>query len=68
MERELDREIRASELLIQQAIDALRCYEIAKSNAAPLEVERLRVLVESLFQAVTEHHLRAAGCYLSTLH
>jgi len=64
-----DEEIRASELLIQQAVDGLRRYENAQSNGASAEeVERLRVLAESLFQAVTEHHLRAAGCALSILH
>ncbi|PNQ93390.1 hypothetical protein CCU68_06610 [Pseudomonas gingeri NCPPB 3146 = LMG 5327] len=69
MRWQLNEGVRASELLIQQAVDGLRRYETALSKGASTEeVERLRMMAESLFQAVTEHHLRAAGCYLSTLH
>nr|WP_256262842.1 hypothetical protein [Pseudomonas gingeri] len=69
MRRKLDDGFRASELLIQQAVEGLRRYEAALSKGASTEeIKRLRVLAESLFQAVTEHHLRAAGCYLSTRH
>ncbi|ANY87640.1 hypothetical protein IEC33019_2081 [Pseudomonas putida] len=43
--------IEAGEPLIQQAVDAMREYHQAQDSGAPLEeVERLRLLAESLFQ------------------
>ncbi|MEX5340453.1 hypothetical protein [Pseudomonas sp. I2] len=48
--------------LMQQAIDALRRYHEAEdSGAASEEVERLRLLAESLYQAVTDYQLYALG-------
>jgi len=42
--------------LIQQAIDAQRRYHEAQRNGArPDEVERLRILADSLFQTVTDY-------------
>lgn len=45
-----------------EAVDAMRRYHAAQSSgAAPEEVERLRLIAEASFQAVTEHQLRAFG-------
>ncbi|OLS63921.1 hypothetical protein PSEMO_12350 [Pseudomonas putida] len=54
--------IEASEPLMQQAIEALRRYHEAKAaESSPDEIERLRMLADSLFQAVSEYQLRALG-------
>ncbi|MEX5340576.1 hypothetical protein [Pseudomonas sp. I2] len=54
--------ILAGEPLMQQAIDALRRYHEAEdSGVASEEVERLRLLAESLYQAVTDYQLYALG-------
>nr|WP_277355679.1 hypothetical protein [Pseudomonas kurunegalensis] len=51
--------VEAGEPLIQQAIDAFREYHQAQdSGAPPEEVERLRLLAESLFQVVSDYQLR----------
>lgn len=51
--------VEAGEPLIQQAFDAMREYHQAQDNCAPPEeVERLRLLAESLFQAVSDYQLR----------
>jgi len=65
--------VEAGEPLIQQAIDAMRLYHEAQDyGAPPEEVERLRLLAESLFQAGSDYQLRvvakARGKYLPPLH
>ncbi|WP_349987147.1 hypothetical protein ABMQ39_16595 [Pseudomonas alloputida] len=51
--------VEAGEPLIQQAIDAMREYHQAQDRGAPIEeVERLRLLAESLFQVVSDYQLR----------
>lgn len=51
--------VEAGEPLIQQAVAAMREYHQAQDNGAPPEeVERLRLLAESLFQAVSDYQLR----------
>lgn len=65
--------VEAGEPLIQQAIDALREYHQAQDRGAPAEeIERLRVLAESLFQVVSDYQLRviakARGKDLPPLH
>ncbi|WP_228533512.1 hypothetical protein [Pseudomonas sp. UFMG81] len=58
----LREKIEAGEPLMQQAIEALRRYHEAKAaESPPDEVERLKMLAESLFQAVSEYQLRAFG-------
>lgn len=57
--------VEAGEPLIQQAIDAMREYHQAKDCGAPAEeVERLRLLAESLFQAVSDYQLRVVATAL----
>ncbi|MEN5216865.1 hypothetical protein ABE484_13495 [Pseudomonas pudica] len=54
--------VEAGEPLIQQAIDAVREYHQAQDcNAPPEEVERLRLLADSLYQAVIDYQLIQAG-------
>ncbi|QJQ21378.1 hypothetical protein HG549_16070 [Pseudomonas sp. SK] len=54
--------IEAGEPLIQQAVDAMREYHQAQDRGAPPEeIERLRLLAESLFQAVSDYQLRAVA-------
>lgn len=69
MKQTLQQMMEAGEPLMQQAIDAMRRYHEAKAAGSPVEdVERLRGLAESLFQAVSDYQLRALGCQASTLH
>ncbi|WP_323115339.1 hypothetical protein [Pseudomonas guariconensis] len=52
----------AGDQLIQQAIDATRKYHEAKDMGAPeAEVARLKLLADSLYQAVTEFQLKSQG-------
>lgn len=65
--------VEAGEPLIQQAVDALREYHQAQDRGAPSEeIERLRLLAESLFQVVSDYQLRviakARGKDLPPLH
>lgn len=65
--------VEAGEPLIQQAVDALREYHQAQDKGGPAdEVERLHLLAESLFQAVTDYQLRVIakvrGTELPKLH
>jgi hypothetical protein len=54
--------VEAGEPLIQQAVDAMRKYQQAEAAGHPQEeVERLRLLAESLFQAVSDYQLRAVA-------
>ncbi|MDT8921775.1 hypothetical protein RBE51_02820 [Pseudomonas taiwanensis] len=65
--------VEAGEPLIQQAVDAMREYHQAQDRRAPPEeVERLRLLAESLFEAVSDYQFRviakARGKNLPPLH
>lgn len=52
-----------------RAVDALRHYhEAQKDGSSAVEVERLRQVAESLFQAVTDYQLRALGGPSGTIH
>ncbi|MDM9555960.1 MULTISPECIES: hypothetical protein [Pseudomonas] len=54
--------VEAGEPLIQQAIEAMREYHQSQDRGAPLEeVERLRLLADSLYQAVIDYQLIQAG-------
>lgn len=60
--------IEAGEPLIQQAIDAIREYHQAEDRGAPPEeVERLRLLADSLYNAAIDYQLVAAGQPPSTI-
>ncbi|MCP6697687.1 hypothetical protein D3C77_20000 [compost metagenome] len=69
MKKTLAGVIEAGEPLIQQAIETQRQYHTAQDAGRPAEeVERLRLLAESLFQAVTEYQLRSLGGPARSLH
>ncbi|MGB5954964.1 hypothetical protein [Pseudomonas sp.] len=54
--------IEAGERLIQLAIEANRKFRAAKAAAAPAEeVDRLRLLADSLYNAVVDFQLIKAG-------
>lgn len=47
---------------MQQAVEAMRIYHEARDlGAPPEEVERLRILAESLFQAIIDYQLQVLG-------
>lgn len=59
----------ASEPLMQQAVDAMRRYHEARDSVTSAEeVERLRLVAESLYQAVNEYQLDALGGEGATRH
>lgn len=52
-----------------QAVEAMRCYHEAQAAGQPAEaVERLRLIAEAQFQAVTDYQLRAWGRSSSSTH
>ena len=45
-----------------EAVEAMRRYHEAQGKGAPaIEVERLRLIAEALFQAVTDYQMKAFG-------
>lgn len=52
-----------------EVVKAMRCYHDAQCRGAPeIEVERLRLIAESLFQAVTDYQMKAFGKGGGTTH
>ncbi|PSS58862.1 hypothetical protein [Pseudomonas sp. BBP2017] len=52
-----------------EAVEAMRRYHEAMDAGAPaIEVENLRQVAESLFQAVTDYQMRAYGIGGGTIH
>ncbi|NTY90428.1 hypothetical protein [Pseudomonas putida] len=48
--------------LYVEAVEAMRRYHEAQATGAPEnDVERLRLIAESLFQAVTDYQMKAFG-------
>lgn len=61
--------VEAGAALIQQAIDAMREFRAAEAANAPAEeVERLRVLADSLYHAVIDFQLIEAKQPPDTIH
>lgn len=51
------------------AMDALKRYQEAKASGSSAdEVERLRQIAESQFQAVTDYQLKSLGCSTRSSH
>lgn len=49
--------VEAGEPLIQQAVDAVRHHREAEAaGKSPAEIERLRLLADSLYQGVTDYY------------
>lgn len=62
MKRTIDGMVEAGEPLLLEALEALRTYHNAQAAGVPAEeVERLRVIAESAYQAVTDYQLYALG-------
>lgn len=69
MKRTLIGMIEAGEPLMQQALDALRKHQQAEADGLPeTEVNHLRLLADSLYQAVIDYQLVKAGQPPSTIH
>lgn len=69
MKRTIQGMVEAGEPLMREAISALRRYHQAQeSGVAPKEVERLRLMAESAFQAVSDYQLYALGHQPLTRH
>lgn len=52
-----------------EAVEAMRHYHAAQaSGAAGEDVERLRLIAEAAFQAVTDYQLRAFGKTSTSVH
>lgn len=69
MKQSLSEAIVSLEPLTKEAIEALRRYHDAQNaGAAPHEVERLRLLAESLFQAVSAYQAGLLGGPIPSLH
>ena len=51
------------------AVEAMRQYHEALDTGAPVaEAERLRLIAESLFQAIIDYQMKAFGCGRGTTH
>ncbi|UVK81246.1 hypothetical protein LOY46_16900 [Pseudomonas sichuanensis] len=62
MKRSLEKVIMPDSPQMQQAVEAMRIYHEARDlGAPPAEVERLRILAESLFQAIIDYQLQVLG-------
>ena len=69
MKRTLEGMALAGEPLLRDALEAIRAHRDAEEGGAPLEeVERLRLLADSLYNAVIDYQLIAAGQPPSTTH
>ncbi|UPK86826.1 hypothetical protein [Pseudomonas sp. A2] len=52
----------AGEPLLRQALEAIRAHRAAEENGSPIEeVERLRLLADSLYNAAIDYQLVAAA-------
>lgn len=69
MKRTLEGMALAGEPLLWKALEAVRAHRDAETGGAPPEeVERLRLLAESLYQAVLDFQLIAAGHLPDKIH
>ena len=69
MKRTILEMIETGELLLQQAIEAMRHpREAEAAGKSPAEIQRLRLLADSLYQAVTDYHPQAIADGSQTLH
>lgn len=62
MKRDVTKVLLPDHQAFSDAMEALKRYHEAKDfGAPPEEIERLKRLAESLFQALTDYQLRALG-------
>lgn len=68
VKRSIEGLAQAGEPLIREALEARRAYQDAADAGAPVEeVRRLKLLADSLYQAVIDYQLLAAGRPPSTI-
>lgn len=69
MKRTLEGKAKAGEPLLREALEAIRAHRDAVAGGAPLEeVERLRLLADSLYRAVVDFQLLEAGALPESIH
>ncbi|MNE92271.1 hypothetical protein D3C76_1059180 [compost metagenome] len=69
MKRTLEGIALAGEPLLQQALEAVRAHhKVAKDGASAVEIERLRLLADSLFQTVVDYQLFKGGGLSQAIH
>ncbi|MDY4309470.1 hypothetical protein SOX05_06210 [Pseudomonas putida] len=62
MKRDLSKVLLPDHPLYTEAMEALKAYHQAEvDGVVGMELERLRLMAEHLFQAVTDYQLRALG-------
>lgn len=62
MKKDLSKVLLPDEPLYSQAVEALKLYHQAQADGVVgIELERLRLMAEHRFQAVTDYQLRALG-------
>lgn len=62
MKRDLSKVLMPDHPLYAEAVEALKAYHQAEADGVEgIELERLRLMAEHRFQAVTEYQLRALG-------
>ncbi|MFO7070959.1 hypothetical protein P3E18_11910 [Pseudomonas aeruginosa] len=62
MKKDLSKVLMPDHPLYTEAVEALKVYHQAQADGVEgMELERLRLMAEHRFQAVTEHQLRALG-------
>lgn len=68
MKRTLEGMALAGEPLLRDALEAIRAHRDAEEGGAPLEeIERLRLIADSLYNAVIDFQLIVAGQPPSTI-
>ncbi|MBC3410528.1 hypothetical protein HU720_04360 [Pseudomonas sp. SWRI51] len=69
MKRTLEGMAKAGEPLLREALEAIRAHQNAQdSRVPPDELERLRLLADSLYQAVADFQLLEAGRRSESIH
>lgn len=62
MKRDVTKVLLPDHQAFSDATEAMKCYQEAKdAGASPEEVEHLKILAESLFQAINNYQLRVLG-------
>lgn len=62
MKRDVTKALLPDHQAFCDAMEALKCYQEAKDfGAPPEEIERLKILAESLFQATNDYQLQVLG-------
>lgn len=67
-DQSLGEKVKAGEPLMEQAMQALRCYHEAQETQPAEEVEKLRLRAEALFIAVNEYQRQVLGGPALPLH